>query len=96
MLPPLFQFGEGTFKDTGCFDGEFPSCLKCPLIECKYDVPDRPPTGAAGYRERHPEAVKLTEMGMHPKVVARMTGMSESNARRIGHAIGKPWKRGMK
>jgi hypothetical protein len=25
------------YKDTGCLDGQYPSCLNCPLARCKYD-----------------------------------------------------------
>ena len=25
------------FEDTGCLDGRYPSCLNCPLPECRYD-----------------------------------------------------------
>ena len=26
----------GAYRDTGCLDNEYPSCLRCPLEECKY------------------------------------------------------------
>lgn len=31
------DFGTGYYADEGCPDGEFPSCLRCPLIICKYE-----------------------------------------------------------
>lgn len=31
------DFGTGYYADEGCPDGEFPSCLRCPLIMCKYE-----------------------------------------------------------
>lgn len=93
MLPPLFQFGEGTFKDTGCFDGEFPSCLKCPLLFCKYDKGPRDTwhlgegkSAYERYRIKYPEAMKLVEMGFSYREIASRSGVSVRQARSMRSA----------
>ncbi len=37
MMAKEIQIGTGYYRDTGC--SLYPSCLKCPLPECRYDTP---------------------------------------------------------
>lgn len=73
-LPEFF-----TYRDEGCEVS--PSCLRCPLPQCKYDDPQ------AHQRElrdaRHAPALALLSQGMSTTQVARETGIGSRTVARL-------------
>ena len=61
--------------DTGCEHS--PSCLACPLPQCKHDMPN--PLGAASAARGKANDFKIlaaVATGMHPKDVAKECGVT--------------------
>lgn len=70
-LPELF-----VSRDDGCEVA--PSCLRCPLPQCKFDDPDRGRRNwMAARQQRHAEARRLLDKGMGIREVAATLGGSE-------------------
>jgi len=65
------------YEDDGC--GLFPSCLRCPLPQCRYDKPGRP----AGKELRNREIVRLHDGGIELKELAHRFGVSKRTVHRI-------------
>ena len=81
------DFGLGAYKDEGCPDGEFPRCLQCPLIMCKYEAEERK-VNSKGWvkmnpRERYPEVWGMVRAGLEVKDIAAQTGLSERTVQRV-------------
>ena len=75
------DFGLGAYKDEGCPDGEFPSCLNCKLIMCKYEAEER--AMKKNPRERHPEVWGMVRAGLEVKDIAAATGLSKKTVYRV-------------
>ena len=76
------DFGLGAYKDEGCPDGEFPRCLQCPLIMCKYEAEERATT-KVNHRERYPEVWGMVRAGLTVKDIAAATGLSKKTVYRV-------------
>ena len=57
----------------------FPSCLRCPLPQCRYDNPGR----QTGKELRNREMVRLRKAGMEVKGLAQRFGVSNRTVHRI-------------
>lgn len=83
------DFGLGAYKDEGCPDGEFPFCLQCPLIMCKYEAEENNTKGrtATNPRDRYPHVWGMVRAGMEVKDIAEQTGLSKKTVYRVrdGH-----------
>lgn len=64
------------YEDDGC--DLFPSCLRCPLPQCRYDKPGR----RAGKELRNREMVRLHAEGMGVKELAHGFGVSVRTVQR--------------
>ena len=64
-------------RNEGC--DLFPSCLRCPLPQCRYDNPGR----QTGKELRNREMVRLRKAGMEVKELAQRFGVSKRTVHRI-------------
>jgi hypothetical protein len=70
-----------TYADTGCLDGLYPSCLNCPLSQCRYD-------GGKGIRTRvTEEKAKVAqwlwlEEDLNQQQIASRLGVSQKTVSR--------------
>jgi hypothetical protein len=76
------DFGQGNYKDEGCEDGEFPSCLNCPLAMCKYEKKTR----KTSYAGKYPEVVRMLSENAPVLDIVKATGLK---ARTVYHV--KEW-----
>jgi len=64
-------------RNEGC--DLFPSCLRCPLPQCRYDNPGR----QTGKELRNREMVRLRKAGTEVKELAQRFGVSKRTVHRI-------------
>ena len=76
------DFGLGAYKDEGCPDGEFPSCLNCKLIMCKYEAEDRRIKPRA-FTQKHAEIVSMLRAGVSGVKVAKQLRVSSRTVARL-------------
>lgn len=78
------DFGTGYYQDEGCPDGEFPSCLSCPLIICKYEraeLQDMKHKFKATYFKD--EIIKRLQSGESQRSIRRSLGVGEAAVKRV-------------
>jgi len=66
------------YLDEGC--DLFPSCLNCPLPQCRYDEPGR---RQKGKELRNMEIIRLHSEGKGIKELARRFGVSKRTVHRV-------------
>ena len=72
-LPPEQEH----YQDDGC--DLFPSCLRCPLTRCRYDIPGR----QTGKELRNVEMARLHRAGVAVRELAERFGVSRRTVYRI-------------
>ena len=73
------DFGLAEYQDTGCPDGEFPACLQCPLIICKYEDP----RWDGKQRNDYQEVRDMLSLGLSVGSVVAATGLSKRTVFRV-------------
>jgi len=67
-------------KEDGCFDGQYPHCLECPMPLCKYD--SKAAFSKWHGAQRRKAAWKMFQLSLKPEAIAASLGISSRMIRR--------------